>query len=74
GYWHSLAIGSDGNTYTYGSAYAWGNNSEGELGHGTGGNQHTPAPVSTPSSGNPTNTWKTISAGNSHSLALDSDG
>ena len=40
GYHDSLAVGSDGN------AYAWGNNSDGQLGDGTGNNKSAPVPVS----------------------------
>ena len=65
GYTYSLAIGSDGNIYS------WGNNSVGQLGNGTQDNSFTPRKVSLP-------TWfpkfTQVSAGNSHSLALDSDG
>ncbi|MDT7513496.1 hypothetical protein QRX46_08755, partial [Bifidobacterium sp. H1HS10N] len=42
GYWHSLAVGSDGN------AYAWGSNSQGQLGDGTYTERYAPVRVKTP--------------------------
>ena len=42
GGYHSLALGSDGNVY------AWGYNSNGRLGDGTGSEQHAPVRVKTP--------------------------
>ena len=39
GYWHSLAVGSNGN------AYAWGRNYYGQLGDGTTSNKSAPVPV-----------------------------
>ena len=39
GYWYSLAVGSDGN------AYAWGYNSNGQLGDGTRNDKSVPVPV-----------------------------
>jgi len=39
GYWHSLALDSDGNTY------AWGNNGNGQLGDGTTNNKLAPVQV-----------------------------
>ncbi|KFI39447.1 regulator of chromosome condensation, RCC1 [Bifidobacterium actinocoloniiforme DSM 22766] len=68
GYYHSLAIATDGH------AYSWGRNSNGQLGDGGSSDRNTPAPVHAPDSGNPANTWKTISAGNYHSLAIATDG
>ncbi|WP_445341749.1 RCC1 domain-containing protein [Bifidobacterium sp. ESL0827] len=72
GFVYSLAIGSDGNLYS------WGNNQYGQLGNGTADDitdntiRHgTPSKVSLPT-GVPKFTQ--VSAGNSHSLALDSDG
>ena len=60
----SLALGSDGN------AYAWGNNSSGQLGDGTTTQRTTPVKV-----GKPTGlTYVQISAGVHYSLALGSDG
>ena len=66
---HSLALGSDGN------AYAWGSNSYGQLGDGTTGNSRTtPVMVKKPT-GTPSNfTYVQVSAGSNYSLALGSDG
>ncbi len=67
GFIHSLAIGSDGNLYS------WGDNSFGELGNGTTNDkpQATPSKVNLP-------TWfpkfTQISGGTDYSLALDADG
>ena len=64
---YSLALGSDGNLYS------WGNNSSGQL--GTGSTDYSPH--STPSKGSmPTDGTKftQISAGNYHSLAMGTDG
>ncbi|MBI0136581.1 InlB B-repeat-containing protein [Bifidobacterium sp. W8120] len=71
---HSLALGSDGNVY------AWGSNSDGQLGDGTtGGYQYAPVRVKTPDRNTypdlPADfTYLQASAGNQHSLALGSDG
>ena len=65
GFTHSLAIGSDGNLYS------WGDNSSGQLGNGTTDSLGTPSKVSLPT-GVPKFTQ--ISAGTNHSLALGSDG
>ncbi|RBP98766.1 RCC1 domain-containing protein, partial [Bifidobacterium xylocopae] len=64
GYWHSLAIGSDGNTY------AWGNNQYGQLGDGTTTNSNIPVRVHTPAGVH----FTQVSAGGFHSLAIDDDG
>ena len=64
---YSLALGSDGNLYS------WGDNSSGQL--GTGSTDYSPH--STPSKGSmPTDGTKftQISAGNYHSLAMGTDG
>ena len=67
-YGFSLAIGSDGN------AYAWGNNTYGQLGDGTRTSQTTPVMVKKPE-GAPTDfTYVQVSAGWLHSLAVGSDG
>ncbi|WP_445339747.1 RCC1 domain-containing protein [Bifidobacterium sp. ESL0825] len=67
-YYHSLALGSDGN------AYAWGWNMYGRLGDGTQTERHTPVKVGKPA-GTPTDfTYLQVSAGCVHSLALGSDG
>jgi alpha-tubulin suppressor-like RCC1 family protein len=61
---HSLAVGSDG------KLYAWGVNSNGELGDGTTTASSTPVVVSLP--GGVTAT--AVAAGAAHSVALGSDG
>ena len=64
----SLAVGSDGN------AYAWGSNMYSQLGNGTTTDQAMPVQVKKPA-GAPANfTYVQISAGASHSLAIGSDG
>ncbi|MCT6811268.1 MAG: InlB B-repeat-containing protein, partial [Bifidobacterium sp.] len=73
-YGFSLAVGSDGN------AYAWGDNSNGQLGNGTTNtSQKTPVRVKTPDRKTypdlPADfTYLQVSAGASHSLAVGSDG
>ena len=72
-YGFSLAVGSDGN------AYAWGNNSYGQLGDGTTAQRSTPVMVRTPDRKTypdvPADfTYVQVSAGADHSLALGSDG
>ena len=70
----SLAVGSDGN------AYAWGDNTYGQLGDGTAKNsRYTPVMVQKPDRKTypdlPTNfTYVQVSAGGRHSIALGSDG
>ena len=73
GYWHSLAVGSDGN------AYAWGNNGNGRLGDGTYTERYAPVRVKTPDRKTypdlPADfTYLQVSAGYHHSLAVGSDG
>ena len=73
GYYHSLALGSDGN------AYAWGFNQYGRLGDGTTTNRYTPIRVKTPDRNTYPDlpkdfTYLQVSAGYRHSLALGSDG
>ena len=74
GYTYSLAIGSDG------YAYAWGSNSNGQLGNNTSGSYvHSTVPVRVRDPANPTDTNKglqavQVSAGDSYSLAVGSDG
>ncbi len=69
---HSLAVGSDGQTY------AWGYNKYGQLGNGTSySNSSVPVHVRDPAS--PTDTSKglqatQVSGGTNHSLAVGSDG
>ena len=66
---HSLALGSDGN------AYAWGSNAYGQLGNGTTGNPRTtPVMVKKPTGTPSAFTYVQVSAGNNYSLALGSDG
>ena len=71
---HSLALGSDGNVY------AWGDNTNGRLGNGTGSSyQNAPVRVKTPDRKTYPDlpkdfTYLQVSAGASHSLALGSDG
>ena len=73
GYSHSLALGSDG------YAYAWGNNEYGQLGNNTSNYDANPAPVRVRDPANPDDASKglkttQISAGEKHSLAIDTDG
>ena len=68
---HSLAVGSDG------YAYAWGYNSDGQLGNNSTNSSPVPVRVRDPSS--PTDTSRAlratqVSAGSEYSLALGSDG
>ena len=67
-YGFSLAVGSDGN------AYAWGNNSCGQLGDGTRTNRTTPVMVKNPEGVSADFTYVQVSAGYEHSLAVGSDG
>lgn len=64
GYYHSLAVASDGNIY------AWGNNDQGELGDGTTTSTTTPVLVKNPDHVH----YVQVSAGQFHSLALDDQG
>ncbi|MHB8337062.1 MAG: RCC1 domain-containing protein, partial [Ignavibacteriaceae bacterium] len=64
GWFHSLAIGSDGNLYT------WGYNAYGQLGIGNTTQQNTPVKVPLPSG---VTSWMKLTAGSSHSLAISSD-
>ena len=73
GTYHSLAVGSDGNVY------AWGYNYSGQLGDGTGSEQHAPVRVKTPDRKTYPDlpedfTYLQVSAGTNHSLAVGSDG
>ncbi|WP_445339124.1 RCC1 domain-containing protein [Bifidobacterium sp. ESL0822] len=72
-YGFSLAVGSDGN------AYAWGSNSYGRLGDGTAAQRTTPVLVKKPDRKTYPDlpedfTYVQVSAGHYHSLALGSDG
>ncbi|MFJ3395262.1 RCC1 domain-containing protein [Leifsonia aquatica] len=64
GFYHSMAVGSDGNTY------AWGNNTSGQLGDGTTTDRAVPMVVQAPAGV----TFTQIAAGAYHSLAVGSDG
>ncbi len=64
GFEHSLASGSDGNLY------AWGSNNNGQLGTGNTTSSHVPVTVLLPVGVTAT----AIAAGSSHSLAIGSDG
>lgn len=61
---HTLALGSDGNTY------AWGSNSLGQLGDGSGTNQLVPVEVAVPSGVS----FTSVSAGLYFSLAIGDNG
>ena len=61
---HSLAVGSDGNLY------AWGNNEDGQLGDGTTTSRTAPIMAAAPAGVK----FVQVSAGGSHSMALDRDG
>ncbi|BDR53951.1 hypothetical protein KIMH_00620 [Bombiscardovia apis] len=63
GWDHTIAVGSDGNTY------AWGYNATGQLGT-SAGNKNVPTRVTGIPSGV---RFTSVSAGNSHSLAIGSD-
>lgn len=68
GYGFSLALGSDGN------AYAWGSNSRGQLGKGTtGGTSTTPVQVKKPTDAGTDFAYTQVSAGGYHSLAVGKD-
>jgi alpha-tubulin suppressor-like RCC1 family protein len=64
GYYHSLAIGSDGNLY------AWGWNGAGQLGDGTTTEHNSPEAITLAAGVTPT----AIATGDYHSLAIGSDG
>ena len=61
---HSLAVGSDG------KLYAWGHNTNGQLGNGTVTSSTTPIVVSMPAGVTAT----AVAAGDAHSVALGSNG
>jgi alpha-tubulin suppressor-like RCC1 family protein len=62
GYFHTCAIDTDN------KAFCWGADGSGQLGNGTiTGSQISPVAVDT------TKTWKSISAGESHTCAIDTD-
>ena len=64
GGFHGLAVGSDGNIYS------WGLNEDGQLGDGSTTNSDTPIAVTLPTAAVPV----AVAAGDLHSLALTSDG
>ncbi|WP_445339744.1 RCC1 domain-containing protein [Bifidobacterium sp. ESL0825] len=68
GYDHSLALGSDG------YAYAWGSNNCGQLGDGAINQRRTPVKVNKPADTPTDVTYLQVSAGYDHSLAVGSDG
>ena len=67
---HSLAIGSDGNLYS------WGSNQNGQLGRNIGSATYDAKPglVAKPAGVSDNFTWVQASAGYDHSLAIGSDG
>ena len=64
----ALGIGSDG------GLYAWGDNTQGQLGDGTTTRRTTPVRISRPDSTDSTFTWTQAAAGRTHSAAIGSDG
>jgi alpha-tubulin suppressor-like RCC1 family protein len=64
---HTLALTIDG------ELYAWGSNSDGQLGDGSTANHHTPVKVALPADARQLR-WARIAAGTSHTLALTTDG
>ncbi|MGL4941065.1 MAG: InlB B-repeat-containing protein, partial [Bifidobacterium asteroides] len=68
GWFHSAAIGSDGNLYT------WGGNGHGQLGDGPTNNQGGPILVDKPQGAPDGFTWKQTILGDQHSAAFGSDG
>ena len=64
---HSLAVKSDG------TVWAWGNNASGQVGNNSTANRLTPQQI-TPAAPVFPNTFKAVSAGADHSLALRNDG
>jgi CRP-like cAMP-binding protein len=68
GRFHSLALSSDG------LVFAWGDNSNGELGDATNQNRNEPIQIQTQNTSMNGKNIASISAGGFHSLALSSDG
>ena len=69
GYYHSIALMSDGNLY------GWGRNSNGgSVGNGSSIDVNFPVPVSTAGTPMASKTIKDVAANGYHSLALDTDG
>ena len=68
GYVHNLALSMDG------KIYAWGNNSDGQLGDGTINNRNVPVAVKTTGTDMDGKTIVQVSAGDEHTIALDAEG
>ena len=68
GYVHNLALSMDG------KVYAWGNNSDGQLGDGTINNRNVPVAVKTTGTDMDGKTIVQVSAGDEHTIALDAEG
>lgn len=69
--WQSISSKVDGHTLalkTDGSLWAWGENTNGELGDGTRTTKNYPLRIGTE------NNWKIAMAGNHHSIAIKTDG
>ena len=64
---HSAAVGSDGNLY------AWGDNTQGQLGDGTTIRRTRPVRASRPAGTDSTFTWIRAAAGDGYTMALGSD-
>lgn len=62
GQYHTVAIKTDG------TLWAWGDNTDGELGDGTNISTNTPKQIGTATN------WKSVSAGISHTVAIKTDG
>ncbi|WP_033498862.1 hypothetical protein, partial [Bifidobacterium coryneforme] len=63
----TLGIGSDGNLY------AWGSNTNGQLGDGTTSQHTTPVTISRPNGAGDGFTWVQAAAGRTHGAAVGSD-
>ena len=68
GSYHNVALSSDG------KLYAWGNNSDGQLGDGTINNRNVPVAVKTTGTDMDGKTIVQVSAGDEHTIALDAEG
>gem|GEM_PF-2254638 len=68
GWYHSLAVSSDG------TAWAWGENTYGTLGDGTGANRATPVQVAGPDGAGYLAGVAALAGGRFHTLALGNDG
>ncbi|WP_339352942.1 RCC1 domain-containing protein [Bifidobacterium indicum] len=65
---HALGLGSDGRLY------AWGGNTDGQLGDGTRTERDRPVTVHTPAGAPAGSTWTQASAGDTHTTAIDNNG